>query len=181
MQINLEKKYREIDELWQEVHRLRQYIRQKDEAQTSKEYERHLMEENKCLNSVVKLLQEDIGHLRQSTDRDHGDHRQRSELERVQRGLQPQHSTPPTHPTEATDAGELFDAHVVKHQRQEMRLRDEVCQLTVQLEEAQRNAEKLREHIQKVGRDLVKTEEIAQVSWLQAPPITTPPDSSYIL
>ena len=44
--------------------------------------------------------------------------RLRSELERAQQGHHhPPHSAPPTRPTEATDAGELFDAHVVKHQR----------------------------------------------------------------
>ena len=96
--------------------------------------------------------------------------RLQSELERAQQGHQPPHSAPPTRPTEATDEGELFDAHVVKHQRQsekEKRLRDEVCQLTAQLEEAQRNVEKLREHLRKVSRELVKTKDsllIAQVS-----------------
>ena len=96
--------------------------------------------------------------------------RLQSELERAQQGHQPPHSAPPTRPTEATDVGELFDAHVVKHQRQseeEMRLRDEVRQLTAQLEEAQRNVDKLREHLRKVSRELVKTKDslmIAQVS-----------------
>ena len=48
-----------------------------------------------------------------------------------------------------------------------MRLRDEVRQLTAQLEEAQRNVEKLREPLRKVSRELVKSKDsllIAQVS-----------------
>ena len=66
MQKRLEGKDREIDQLKQEVYHVQQYTRQKDESHTSKEYEWHLMEENKRLKRKVETLQSDMCHLRQS-------------------------------------------------------------------------------------------------------------------